>query len=652
MIRFLQSGSKAVKYTIGGFLVVICASMVITLIPGGILGDTFGTGQSGVIAKVAGEDITATEASTAAQNMARQQFGGRTPSPQIMPFFVSQAVQRLIDQKALVAEADRMGLKVSNDEVLQEIRRIPALYPNGQFIGQEAYERLLQQNNLTVDQFEHDMKQDLLLRKLQGVVTSSVNVSDDALKQEFTRRNTKVKFDYAVLTQADVAKQIQPSDSDLRAYFDKNKERYKALNPEKRKAQYIVVDASKLKNAQVTDDDLKRFYSQHLDNYRVPDSVFLRHIAFKTPLPGPDGKRDEKAVAEAKAKAESVLKQLKAGGDFNALAKKYSEDEGTKETGGSLGWITHGRFPELDNVLFALNKGQMTDVVQSSYGFHIFKADDKQSAHVKTLDEVKNDIRPIVQQQKEEQEAEREANSLLASARSMGMQKAADKDGLPLQTTDLVPRTAPLPPGLAEGIFAAREKDPPAMVKVPMGYAIYQLVQVQPPTPPTFEEAKASVEADFKRERTASLMAEKAQQMAEKAKAEHNLRAAAKQFGAEVKTSELVTPESQVPNLGSLRGPAQVVFGMKVGDISNPIQTGSGAAVIALLDKQEPPAADFAAAKDKLRDELVDQKRGEAMQLFVGNLRTRMEKDGKIKIYKKEMDQLSPRGGSPFQTGF
>jgi peptidyl-prolyl cis-trans isomerase D len=181
---------------------------------------------------------------------------------------------------------------------------------------------------------------------------------------------------------------------------------------------------------------------------------------------------------------------------------------------------------------------------------------------------------------------------------------------------------------------------------------VYQVVQVQPPTPPTFEEAKASVEADFKRERTASLMAEKAQQMAEKAKAEHNLRAAAKQFGAEVKTSELVTPESQVPNLGSLRGPAQVVFGMKVGEISNPIQTGSGAAVVALLDKQEPPATDFATAKDKLRDELVDQKRGEAMQLFVGNLRAKMEKDGKIKIYKKEMDRLAPRGGSPFQTGF
>ena len=650
MIRFLQSGSKAVKYTIGGFLVVICASMVITLIPGGILGDTFGTGQSGVIAKVAGEDVTATEAQMAAQNMARQQFGGRAPSPQIMPFFISRAVDQLISRKALMAEADRMGLKVTNDELLAEIRKIPAFYPNGQFIGQDAYERLLQNNNLTVDQFERDMKDDLLLRKLQDVVTGSVTVSDDALKQEYNTRNTKVKFEYALLTANDVEKDIKPTDADLRAYFDKNKERYKALNPEKRKAQYIMIEASKLKNAQVTDDDLKRYYTQHIDNFRVPDSVFLRHIAFKTPLPGPDGKRDEKAVADAKAKAENVLKQLKAGGDFAALAKKYSEDEGTKDSGGSLGWITHGRFPELDSVLFGLQKGQMTDVVQSSYGFHIFKADDKQSAHVKTLDEVKNDIRPIVQQQKEEQEAEREANTVLAAARTQSMQKAAEKESLPLLTTDLVPRTAPLPPGLADSIFASREKDPPAMVKVPMGYAVYQVIQVQPPQPPTFEEAKAAVESDYKRERTASLLAEKAHQMSDKAKSEHNLRAAAKQFGADVKTSELVTPDGQVPGLGSLQGPARVVFTMKPGDINGPIQSGSGAAVVSVLDKQEPPATDFAANKDKLRDELIQTKRNESFNLFVANLRTKMEKDGKIKIYKKEMDRLTP-GGNPFQPG-
>jgi peptidyl-prolyl cis-trans isomerase D len=652
MIRFLQSGSKAVKFMIGAFLLIICAAMVITLVPGGMLGDAFGVGQAGVIAKVAGEDITANDATTMAQNMAQRQMQGRSVPSQLMPFFTSQAVQTLISQKALVAEANRMGLKVTNDELLKAIRQIPAFYPNGQFIGQQAYERLLQENNMSVDQFEQSMKQDLLIRKLQDVVTGSVSVSDDAVQQEFKNRNTKVKFDYAVLSPADMDKLIHPTDADLRAFFDKNKERYKMLNPEKRKAQYIMVDASKLKGAQVTDDDLKHYYTQHIDEYRVPDEVFLRHIAFKTPLPDASGKRDEKAVAEARAKAENVLKQVKSGADFATLAKKYSEDEGTKESGGSLGWITHGRFPELDNVLFSLQKGQTTDVVQSSYGFHIFKAEDKQSAHVKSLDEVKNDIRPIVQQQKEDQAAEREANSLLSSARAMGMQKAADKNGQPLQTTELVPRTAQLPPSMAEAMFSAQEKDPPQMLKVPQGYVIYQVTQIQPPVPPTFEEARATVEADYKRERASSLLQEKVQQLAEKAKSEHNLKAAAKEFGAEVKTSELVTPDSQVPDLGSLRGPAQVVFSMKPGEISNPIQTGRGAAVIALVDKQEPPASDFAAQKDKLRDELLDQKRNDAMNLFVSNLRAQMEKDGKIKIYKKELDRLTPGGrNSPFTPG-
>lgn len=190
------------------------------------------------------------------------------------------------------------------------------------------------------------------------------------------------------------------------------------------------------------------------------------------------------------------------------------------------------------------------------------------------------------------------------------------------------------------------------MLKVPQGYVIYQVTQVQPPVPPTFEEAKATVETDYKRERTASLLQEKIRQLADKAKTEHNLKAAAKEFGAEVKTSELVTPDSQVPDLGSMHGPAQVVFTMKTGEISNPIQTGRGATVLSLLDKQEPPASDFAAQKDKLRDELLAQKRDEAMNLFVTNLRAQMEKQGKIKIYKKEMDRLTPGGRSnPFAPG-
>jgi peptidyl-prolyl cis-trans isomerase D len=300
-----------------------------------------------------------------------------------------------------------------------------------------------------------------------------------------------------------------------------------------------------------------------------------------------------------------------------------------------------------------MQKGQVSDVVKSSYGFHILKADDKQTAHVKPLDEVKDQIRPVIAADKEQQETQREANSLVATARTLGMQKAADKEGQPLQSTDLVPRTAPnLPQGLAEAIFSAREKDPPDLIKIPQGYAVFQVTEIKPPQPPTYEEAKSAVEADYKREKTASMLQDKIQQLAEKARSEHNLRTAAKEFGAEVKTSDLVGPDSQVPDLGSLRGPAAVVFNLKPGEISNPISAGRGSVVVAMTQRQEPPATEFAGVKDKLRDELLDQKRTEALRIFMTNLRDKMQKDGKIKINDKEMQRIGASGrGVPGQAG-
>ena len=175
----------------------------------------------------------------------------------------------------------------------------------------------------------------------------------------------------------------------------------------------------------------RAYYDQHRDDYRVPEQVNVSHILIKTPLPGPDGKVDPKGVEEARKKAEDVLKQLKAGGNFADLAKKYSEDPGSGKNGGSLGWIGRGRtVPEFEKAAFSLAKGATSDLVQSSYGFHIIRVDDKQAAHVKTLDEVKDQIEGSIKQQKAAQAAANQVNALLAQARSAGLDKAAAAKGL------------------------------------------------------------------------------------------------------------------------------------------------------------------------------------------------------------------------------
>ncbi|HET8668749.1 MAG TPA: SurA N-terminal domain-containing protein, partial [Terriglobales bacterium] len=147
MIRFLQTPGKAKKYILGGLLLVICAAMVITLIPGGFLGDAFGFGTPpGVVAKVGDQEVTIADAQQQARQMARQQFGGRTLPPQLMPFFTQRAVEGLIVQKAMLVEADRMGLKVTDDELRDALQRVfkAQLFPNGNFVGDNAYAEFVQ----------------------------------------------------------------------------------------------------------------------------------------------------------------------------------------------------------------------------------------------------------------------------------------------------------------------------------------------------------------------------------------------------------------------------------------------------------------------------------------------------------------------------
>ena len=653
MIRFLQTPGPIKKIVLSSILLIFCGAMVITLIPGG-LGSNLnlgGPGQ-GVVAKVGDQDVTHTEVVRQAQVMLRQQFPrGNAMAGQLLPFFTSRAAEQLITQKALVVEAGRMGLRATDEDLRDELQHglyAATLFPGGKFIGQEAYEGLLQNADLSVPQFEEGVKQDILVRKLRNLVAASASVNDPEVRQEFEKRNTKIKFQYAVISEADIRRGIHPTDAELKAFYERNKATYNNSIPEKRKITYAMIDTSRIaSNTQVTQSDLQSYYNQHQDEYRVPEQVNVRHILIKSPAPGADGKVDQKADEAAKAKAEDILKQIKAGGNFADLAKKYSEDPGSAKNGGSLSWIGKGRtVPEFEKAAFSLPKGGTSDVVKSSYGYHIIHVDDKQEAHVKSLDEVKPQIEAVLRQQKAARAAEGEANAFVTQARTSGLDKAASAKGLQVTTTDFVSRTDSLPgignsPQFMEAAFAQSAKSAPDMIQIPQGFVIYQVLDIKPPATPTFDEIRSRVEEEFKNQRATELLGQKTQELADRAKAEHDLKKAAKELGATVKTSDLVDPNGQVPDIGSMTGPASAAFSLKEGEISGPINSGSNGAVLQVIEKQQPSDTDFAAKKDEVRDALLQQKQNELFGLFVTNLRQQMEKAGKIKINQEEMKGLS-----------
>jgi len=608
---------------------------------------------------VDGSDITADQVRQQARQMAQQQAQqyGKNAS-MIMPFLLQQstrqAAEQLITRQALVSEAEHMGMRVTPQEVqddLQHGRYAGTFFPGGTFIGQNEYEEMLSRANLTPVTFEDAVGKDLLLSKLRALIAGSATVSEKEIRDQFVKQNTKVKFDYAVLKQDDLRKGLHPTEAELKAFYDQHKNTYANSIPEKRKIKYASIDLNKIKDGvQISHDELQAYYDQHRDQYRTPEQVAVSHILIKTPLPGPDGKVDEKGVTTAQNRAADLLKQLKGGAKFEDLAKKYSEDPGSAKEGGSLGWIGKGRtVPEFEKAAFSLPKGQMSDLVKSSYGFHIIRVDDKQDAHLKTLDEVKGEIEPILKQQKAQQIAQKQAEELLTEAKATGLDAAAAAKKIPVITTDFIARRDQLPglgPSnqLMDAVFGAAEKSPPDLAPTAQGFAVYQLQAIKPASTPSFEEIRARVENEFKNERSSILLSQKTQELSDRAKAEHDLKRAAKELGATVKSSDFVLPDGQVPDIGSMAGQAAVAFTMKPGDISGPINSGANGAVIALLDRQAPSDADFAAKRDQIRDSLLQEKQQELFGLFVSNLRDQMEKSGKIKINQEEMKALTRTG--------
>ncbi len=272
------------------------------------------------------------------------------------------------------------------------------------------------------------------------------------------------------------------------------------------------------------------------------------------------------------------------------------------------------------------------------------RLEDKQDPHLKPLDEVKGDIEPLLKQQVAQRQAEAQASTLLTQAKANGIENAAHGSAV---TTDLISSRDALPgigvaPEVMAAVFAAKGKAPPEIVHTPQGYAVYEVLAIQPPATPSFEQIKAKVEEQFKNEQSGALLSKKAQELGDRAKASHDLKKGAKELGLTVKASEPVLATGQVPDIGSMGNEGVAgVFAGKPGDIVGPVQVGQNGAVLQIVSREEPSAAEMEQKKDEVRESLLQQKRQQMFGLYVTNLRQQMEKSGKIVINQAERKQLT-----------
>lgn len=650
MIRFLQQDSRIVKGIFIGLISIVAILMVITLVPG-IFQDASASGGSfavvhsdGILGRYFGSStqVPIAQVQQVAQRMQQQQ---RLPDF-LMPFMMQRAGQALVERAVLVEEAGRLGMSVSDNDVRNELMHgpfAPILFPGGKFIGVDRYDDFVQNEfNMSREDFEKQLKEEVLINRLEALITGGLTVSPQDVRAAYLKQATKVKFQYAVLSAADLRKQINPSDAALQAFFQQNAARYAHAIPEARKLQYVAFALNQVPGGppQVTGADIQRYYNQHQQQFQVPEQVRVRHILIQVP---PNA--DAKTVAAAQAKAEDILKQLHNGANFADLAKKYSDDPGSKTQGGELGFIQHGAtVPEFDRTAFSLQPGQTSGVIRTQFGFHILQVEEKQPAHVKPVDEVHDQIMANLMQQAQTAAAQKYAAKLQAEAQQSGLQKMAEENHLQLVTTDPLQQGAVVP-GLADGTqlltraFATKPGAPPQTASTGEGYAVFTVLNVVPAHAPTFDAYKSHLLEDYRNEQIAGLLRSRTQQLAIKAK-EDGLEKAAKEVGAKLETSDLVDSSGQVPDLGSMSNEGAVAFTLQPNQVSGPILTQRTGVVMKVLDVQAPTEAQIQQNLDATRDQLVQQRRDQAFAVFVSSLEQHYIQRGLIRYNKKAMSDM------------
>jgi peptidyl-prolyl cis-trans isomerase D len=652
MIRFLQRDNRVTK---AFFVIIIAAAsvgMVIYLIPG-LTGmgasttDTFAAIYPHWYSRLLSSGVTISQ--QAVSQRASQQIQQRYPQyagiPQIEHMIEQQVGQQLVQQQVLLIEAEKLGIHATDDDVNQFLHQGQFgefLFPNGQYIGSDRYSDFVaRQFNMPVPAFELEVRRDIVVRRLEALIAAGATVGDAEVRDAYRKQNVKIKFDYAVISSDDLRKAINPSDGELAGFYQKNVARYATAVPEERKITYFAVSPNELPGGvpQVSQQEIQQYFGVHRAEYTVPEQARSRHILIKL-APGADAKTD----AAAKAKAEGLLKQIQGGANFAELAKQNSDDPGSKEKGGELGFAHHGAMvPEFDNAIFTQKIGD-TKIVKSQFGYHIVQVEERQVAHAQSISEVQPVIQETLIRQKRAADEENYARTLTSEAIKNGLEKTAAAHHLEVATTPLVGARGVISTfadssEILGKAFESKQGDPPQYASTGEGYAIFQVTGVAPAHAPAFADWKSHVADDYRNEVLPTMLGLKTQQLANKAKAEGDLAKAAKEMSATFKTSELVGESGQVPDIGQISQVAPQLFDLSVGNISGPINTGRTGVVAKLTDKQEPGADEIAKNFDKFRDQLLEQRRGDAFNIFLSTLMEDYKKHNRILIPKAKTEE-------------
>jgi peptidyl-prolyl cis-trans isomerase D len=543
-----------------------------------------------------------------------------------------QVLDGLIDQRLLLQQADKLHLNATPEEVRKRILQIPTLNPEGRFVSQELYNRYITGSlgYQSTAEFEDELAKDITLRKIESAMTNSIVISPKAAEEEYKRVSENAKIKYVMLATAREAGQVSVTPAEVDQYYKANQANY--AHGEQRALKYLLADTNRIRSQIIpTEAELKKRYDASKEDYKRPESAHILHILIKV---DPNAKAEEDAAA--KAKAEGIVKQLRAGADFGKLAKDNSGDPSSSGKGGDMGFVERGMTVDpFDQAAFSIPLNTISDPIRSKeFGYHIIKVLERKPAGYRPFEEV----RPMLSAQLSDQTSKDQARDAITKISAQMKQTkpktpaefaALANDRVSSNDTQWFTKTDAIPgvgnnPAVATWAFSGKQGDVGEILGTQRGPAIPYLYGIRPAGITDLSEIRPRVESDARNAKARKI----AQQRLAEALPASNIDDLSKKLGVPA-LETTVTRQGYVSGFTGDTSPlVDAAMSAKIGEIKGPVVLPDGAVVLQVIEqkKVDPKAADEnrATYAEMLRQQQARNLRTVLLQ--------RLRKESKIEI--------------------
>ncbi len=559
-----------------------------------------------------------------------------------------QTAAQIIQQQLLAQEAQKAGLVVTNEELQEKILSFPMFKrEDGSFVGTELYARILRANGMTPEDFEEELRTEILIDKLQKLLEDGIIVTDAEAEKALRKERETASFDTIFLRADLLLGEVTVTDEEIQKYYDEHKDAFR--RGEQRVIRYLQVETARLRRLLPVDDAaIQKYYDEHKDEFRRGEQARARHILIKV---APDATAEQQA--EAKLKAEGIAKIARSGADFAELARKYSQDVGSRDQGGDLGWFGRGRMvKEFEDAVFGHKPGDIVGPVHSQFGWHIIKVEGFRPPEVRPLDEVREQVRFKLLEGKAAGEAEARARALADRIRKdrpdtdEAWQKIADEDeSVTLNVTPPFGKDEVIPgigqdEELSAKIFEAKPNDVGGPRATSRGWIVWQLVKVIPAGVPPLEAVRDQVEAELKREKAVTLAMERAAELAKAWREGADPKELAKRYQTTVTTTNNHHRGTAIPGIGVAKALEDAVFSASIDAVVGPVRIADrGAAVARVTGLKTLTPDELEKDLETYRKRLIQQKAA-ALRNAILNERRR---DTVVTVDEQLIQRFAPR---------